>query len=91
MTNQICTVGKFGGGKFGELTLSEPWRKKVWRINTSVNRLLIVITNLDGFTLANHWRFAKFAKLSPAKLSCYMVIQTYFTTQTLFITQIKDT
>ena len=55
MTNQIHTVGKFGGEKFGELTLSEPWRKKVWRINTSVNRLLIVITNLDGFTLANHW------------------------------------
>ena len=32
------------------------WEKKVWRINKSANRLLILSTNLDG---------AKFAKRSP--------------------------
>ena len=52
------------GGKFGELILFEFWRKKVWRINRSANRLLIVSTNLDDFSLVNHGQFAKFAKLS---------------------------
>ena len=41
------------------------WPKKVWRMNSTANRLSIVTTNLDGFSLANHRRFAKFAKLSP--------------------------
>ena len=44
---------------------SSIWRKKVWRINRSANRLLIVSTNLDGFSLVNHGQFAK--------LSCYTV------------------
>ena len=44
---------------------SSIWRKKVWRINRSANRLLIVSTNLDRFSLVNHGRFAK--------LSCYTV------------------
>ena len=52
-------------GKFGELTFLSIWRKKVWRINRSANRLLIVRTNLDGFNLANHGRFTKFANLRP--------------------------
>ena len=40
--------------------------KKVWRINItrSAKKLLIVSTNLDGFSLANHGQFAKFAKPS---------------------------
>ena len=50
-------------GKFGELTRFEHL-VEVWQINGSGNRLLIVNTNLDGFSLANHRRFAKFAKLS---------------------------
>ena len=33
-------------GKFGKLTLFEPLAKKVWRINRSANRLLIVSSNL---------------------------------------------
>ena len=41
------------------------WPGKVWRINRSDDRLLIVSTNLVGFSLANHRWFAKFAKLSP--------------------------
>ena len=41
------------------------WRKKVWRMNGSTNRLSMVGINLDGFSLANRLRFAKFAKLSP--------------------------
>ena len=64
-----------------------PYSGKVWRIdehltierfgklivNRSPYRLLIVSTNLGGFSLANHRRFAKFIKLSPTKLSCYTV------------------
>ena len=41
-------------GKFGELTLFEHLAKKVWRLNRSAIRLLIVSTNLDGFNLVNH-------------------------------------
>ena len=48
----IYIVGKFCGSK-------------VWRINRSPNRSLIVSTNLNGFSLVNHGRFAKFTKLSP--------------------------
>ena len=47
------------GVKYGESTLFEHLR-----INRSANRLLIVTTNLDGFSVANHGRSAKFAKLS---------------------------
>ena len=38
-------------GKFGKLTLFEHLAKKVWRINTSANKLLIVRTNVDGVGL----------------------------------------
>ena len=57
-------AGKFGGEKFGELTLFELLAKeiKVPQINRSA---LIVSTNLDGFSLANHQQFSKFAKLPP--------------------------
>ena len=51
-------------GQFGKLTSFEQLAKKVWRINRSANRSLIVSTNLDGFSLTNHGRFTKFAKLS---------------------------
>ena len=47
------------------MTHFEHLTKEIWLINRSANRLLIVSTNLDGFSLANHERFAKFAKLSP--------------------------
>ena len=60
-------------GRFGELTRFEYLVKKVWQINRSANRLLIVSTNLDGFSLVNHGRFTKFAKLSPVKVSRYTV------------------
>ena len=49
------------------LLLLSIWQKKVWRMNRSANRLSIVTTNLDGFSLANHGRFVKFAKLSPCQ------------------------
>ena len=41
------------------------WRKKVWRMTRSAIGLSMVTINLDGFSLANGRRFAKFAKLSP--------------------------
>ena len=37
--------------------VSRIWWKKVWRINRSANRLLIVSSNLDDYSLANHGRF----------------------------------
>ena len=40
------------------------WWKNVWWNNRSANRLLILSTNLDGFSLVDHRQFAKFAKLS---------------------------
>ena len=46
---------------------------KVWQINKSANRLLIVSTNLDGFSLVNQGQFSKFAKLSPYKPSHHTV------------------
>ena len=52
-------------GKFGKLTLIKHLAKESVANNRSANRLLIVITNLYGFSLANHERFAK-----P---SCYIV------------------
>ena len=61
-------------GKFGELTCFEHLAKESLANYRSANRFLIVSTNLDGFSLANRRRFAKFAKLSPANLSRYMVV-----------------
>ena len=58
-------MGSLAGRNFGEFALSKHLAEKVWRMNRSANRLSIVTTNLDDFSLANHGRFAKFAKLSP--------------------------
>ena len=54
-----CIAGKFGRGKVWGIDSSRAFGKKVWQINISTNRLLIISTNLDGFSLANHGRFAK--------------------------------
>ena len=56
-------------GKFGKLTLFEHVEKKVWQINRSVNRLIIIVTNLNSFSLTNHGQFAK--------LSHCMVFQSH--------------
>ena len=42
------------GVKFGESTLFEHLAKESLVNYRSANRLLIVFTNLDGFSLANH-------------------------------------
>ena len=60
-------AGKFGGGNFDELTHFEHLAKESLADYRSANRLLIVSTNLNGFNLANHGRFAKFTKLSPCQ------------------------
>ena len=58
--------GKVWQGKsLANWLVSSSWWQKVWRINRSVNRLLITSTNLDGFSLANRGRIAKFTKPSP--------------------------
>ena len=36
------TAGKFGGGKFGRLTRFEHLTKKLWQINRSANRLVLL-------------------------------------------------
>ena len=41
------------------------WQKKIWQINRLANRLLIVSTNLDGFSLANHDSLPNFPPLPP--------------------------
>ena len=30
------------------------WQEKIWQMNRSAKSLVIVTTNLDGFSLANH-------------------------------------
>ena len=71
-------------GKFGE--------EKVWWINGSANRLLIVSTKLDGFSLTNHGRFAKFAKFFPHQIFLlyiwYMLNNTYLYVYCPFYTYI---
>ena len=49
---------------FGKFTLFKCLEEKVRRMNRSAEGLLIVTTNLDGFSLVNRRRFAKFVKLS---------------------------
>ena len=65
---QICEIHNFAlpySGKVGELTRFEHLAKESLENYKSANRLLIVSTNLNGFSLANRRRFAKFIKLSP--------------------------
>ena len=65
----ICYIPYSGkvwrGESLANWLFSSIWWKKVWRINRSANRLSIVSTKLDGFSLANHGRFTKFANLPP--------------------------
>ena len=61
------------GESLANWLISNIWQKKDWQINRSANRLLIVNTNLDGFTLANRRWFANSPSFPPAKLSRYMV------------------
>ena len=51
----------------GEFTFCEHLVNKVWQINRSYKRLIIIIvsTNFNGFSSMNHVRLTKFAKLPP--------------------------
>ena len=49
---------------FDEFILFKYLAEKVWQMNRSAKRLLIVTTTLDGFSLANRRQFTKFTKLS---------------------------
>ena len=69
--------GKVWRGKnLANWLVSSIWRKKIWRINRSTNRLFIVSTNLHSFSLANRGRFAKFAKLS--RYTVIYIIWSYY-------------
>ena len=66
MRNIVPDSGKVWWAEcLANLLFSSVWREKVWRMNRSAKGLSMVTTNLDGFSLANCRRFAKFAKLSP--------------------------
>ena len=59
-------AGKFGGQNVWRIYYFQTFGgKKVWLMNRSAIELSMVTINLDGFSLANRTRFAKFAKLSP--------------------------
>ena len=61
--SNIAYSGKAWQGKsLANWLFSSTWWKKVWRNHRSTNRLLILSTNLDGFSLVDHRQFAKFAK-----------------------------
>ena len=64
-----CSGKVWQGESLANWLFSSLWQKKVWWMNRSANRLLIVSTNLDGSSLANHGWFTKFAKLSPRQTS----------------------
>ena len=64
--------GKFGRGKVWQIYFLQAFGKKVWQLNRSARRILIVSTNLDGFSLANHRLFTEL--FPPIKLSHYMVV-----------------
>ena len=68
--------GKVCQHKVWQIFSFRAFDKKAWRINRSTRRLLIVDTNLDGYSLMNHRQFTKF---SPAKLSCYTVGLYFYT------------
>ena len=74
MASLVPYSGNVWRGKFGKLTLFKHWQKKVYR---SANRLLIVSIYLDGFSLANHGQFTKFAKLSPRQTFLLYGINTW--------------
>ena len=46
--------GKFGNNNVWQKWMDKHFSEKVWQMNRSAKRLLIVTTNLDGFSLANH-------------------------------------
>ena len=52
---------------FGKFTLFKRLVKKVWQINRSAKGILILTTNLDGFSLVKCKQFAKFIKLSTCQ------------------------
>ena len=50
----------YGSGKFGEFSLFKIWQKTFGELIVQPKRLLIVNTNLDGFSLTDHKQFTKF-------------------------------
>ena len=77
--SSILAITIYVAGKYGSHNVWQKWMdEKVWQMNRSAKRLLIVTTNLDGFSLANHWWFTKFTKLSPTKHSYHMIFGYLF-------------
>ena len=62
------TVGKFGGGNVWQIDSFQVFGERVWRINISTEKLLIVSTNLDGFSLGNKNKLP-----NPPQTSHYIV------------------
>ena len=66
--------GTLVGGNIGKLICFKHLAKESWWINRSANRLLMISTNLDDYSLVNHGQFTKFANISPAKVFLHMVM-----------------
>ena len=64
MDGQYLIAGGFGRERFDEFKPFEYLVKRIYQINRSIQSLLIVSTNLDGFSLTNHRRFTKLPNLS---------------------------
>ena len=47
---------------------------RVWRMDRFSHKVIIISKNLDGFSLVNHGRFVKFAKLSRYTVCMYVCI-----------------
>ena len=87
LVNMILYSEKVWRGEmFGKFTFLSIWQKKVWRMNGSAKGLLMVTTDMDGFSLANCRRFTKFAKLFcytvpnqlPMTVACSWFLETVF-------------
>ena len=62
--------------------------KKDFRMSRSAKRLLIVSTNLDGFSLVNHEHLAKFAQLFPPNFSSIQYTFPFNIQSTLYQQQV---
>ena len=57
----ICHKNISFSRKIWQISFLSIWQK-VWQVNRSAKNLLIVTSNLDGFSLVNHGGFAKLSR-----------------------------
>ena len=75
MINVPYSGKRMAGRMLHELTLFKRLVKKLWRINRSAKGLLIVATNLNGFSLANRLQVCQ--TFYPPKFTAIQYILVY--------------